>query len=81
MVKRTRTALHCRETSLQLSDDEDELVLSRYIELYSPDGMQWVERSHRVSVNALMRWMIAHGQPQPVLHGEDGDVQRVETAE
>ena len=57
--RRANSGLHCSETSLRLTDDERELVLSRYIELYRPEGVEWVERSHRISVNALLRWIIA----------------------
>ncbi|WP_095079899.1 hypothetical protein [Pseudomonas sp. Irchel s3h17] len=70
-VKRTHAHLHCSETSLHLSDDERELTLRRYIEVSSPEGMQWVERSHRVPVAALMRWIIAHGEEQAVEQGNE----------
>lgn len=69
--RRANSGLHCSETSLRLTDDERELVLSRYIELYRPEGVEWVERSHRISVNALLRWIIANGEAQAVEQGSD----------
>ncbi|MNF49464.1 hypothetical protein D3C84_307360 [compost metagenome] len=70
-VKRTHTHLHGSETSLQLSDDKRELILKRYIEVSSPESVQWVERSHRVPVATLMRWIIAHGEEQAVEQGNE----------
>ena len=71
LVKRANAALHCRETSLQLSSDRAELVLSRYIEHYSHEGVQWVERTHRVPVSALLKWMITRGEPQTLTQDSD----------
>lgn len=71
LVKRANTGLHCSETSLRLSEDERELILSRYIELYRPEGVEWVERSHRVSVTALLRWIVAQGEALPVEQGQE----------
>ena len=71
LVKRANAALHCRETSLRLTDQGDELVLSRYIEHYSHEGVQWVESKHRVRVSALLKWMISHGEPQPLSQGKE----------
>ncbi|MGC5703608.1 hypothetical protein J4P02_25770 [Pseudomonas sp. NFXW11] len=64
-------SLHCREVSLRMSDDQNHLVLTRYSEHYSPEGMEWVERKHRVSVTDLLRWVIEQGQPQSVERGEE----------
>ena len=64
-------ALHCREITLRFTPDCQQLVLSRYIELYRPEGVEWVERSHRISVNALLRWIIANGEAQAVEQGSD----------
>ena len=71
LVKRANVALHCRETSLRLTDQGDELVLSRYIEHYSHEGVQWVESKHRVRVSALLKWMISHGEPQTLSQGKE----------
>ena len=71
LVKRANAALHCRETSLRLSDEGDELVLSRYIEHYSHEGVQWIESKHRVRVSALLKWMISHGEPQTLSQGKE----------
>lgn len=71
LVKRANAALHCRETSLRLSSDRDTLVLSRYIEHYSQEGVQWVERTHRVPVSALLKWMITRGEPQTLTQDSD----------
>ncbi|MFJ2365812.1 hypothetical protein ACIPIN_19255 [Pseudomonas sp. NPDC087697] len=69
VVKRADAGLHCREVSLQLSSDQRELILTRYTEHYSPDGLQWVERSHRVPVTDMLRWVIEHGEPQTLVQG------------
>ena len=71
LVKRANAALHCRETSLRLSDKGDEVVLSRYIEHYSHEGVQWVVSTHRVRVSALLKWMTSHGEAQTLT--QDGD--------
>ena len=71
LVRRANAALHCRETSLHLSTDCEELVLRRYIEHYSHDGVQWVESTHRVRVSALLKWMITHGQPHTLTQNDD----------
>ncbi|MOA41331.1 hypothetical protein D3C78_1632800 [compost metagenome] len=47
------------------------MILSRYIEVSSPESVQWVERSHRVPVATLMRWIIAHGEEQAVEQGNE----------
>lgn len=61
---RTRgaNALLCRETRLHLSSDQDRLVLSRYVEQYSPHGVRWVERQHSVALSDVLRWMMAEGE-------------------
>lgn len=61
--KRDSGDLLCQETRLQLSPDQRHLVLSRYVERYSPQGVRWIERQHRVAVNDLLRWLIAEGEP------------------
>ncbi|SDV04066.1 hypothetical protein [Pseudomonas mucidolens] len=61
--KRGNRALLCHETRLQLSPDHRQLVLSRYVEHYSPQGVRWTERQHRVAVSDLLRWLIAQGEP------------------
>lgn len=71
VAKHANAVLHFRETSLQLSDDRREVILSRYIEHYSHDGVQWVERSHRVSVGDMLNWLIAHGEPQTQVQSND----------
>jgi hypothetical protein len=71
VVKRANADLLCRETSLQLSSDQGELILSRYLEHYSPEGVQWVERSYRVPVTSILKWMIAHGEPHTLTQGND----------
>ncbi|WP_347901883.1 hypothetical protein [Pseudomonas purpurea] len=71
VVKRANTDVHCREVSLQLSSDQRELILTRYSEHYSPDGMQSVERSHRVPVTDMLRWLIAHGEALPLAHSSE----------
>ena len=71
LVRRANAALHCRETSLHPSTDCEELVLRRYIEHYSHEGVQWVERTHRVPVSLLLKWMITHGEPQTLMHEND----------
>ncbi|MGE8413543.1 MAG: hypothetical protein ACN6QY_14395 [Pseudomonas sp.] len=71
VTKLDDASLHCREVSLRLSDDQNHLVLTRYSEHYSPEGMEWVERKHRVSVTDLLRWVIEQGQPQSTERGEE----------
>lgn len=61
--RRGSGALLCRETHLQLSPDQRQLVLSRYVEHYSPQGVRWIERQHRIAVNDVLRWLIAQGEP------------------
>lgn len=70
VTKLDDASLHCREVSLRMSDDQNHLILTRYSEHYSPEGMEWVERKHRVSVTELLRWVIEQGQPQSVERGE-----------
>ncbi|CRM83616.1 hypothetical protein [Pseudomonas sp. 25 R 14] len=60
--KRGDRALICRETRLQLSADQHQLVLSRYVEQYTPQGVRWIERQHRVAVSDVLRWLIAQGE-------------------
>jgi len=72
LVKTDAATLQCSETSLCLSDDRDEIVLSRYIEQYSLEGVQWVESTHRVPVSALLQWMLAQGEAQTLKHGHEG---------
>ncbi|MNO43102.1 hypothetical protein D3C76_333160 [compost metagenome] len=74
MVKLANAALHVREVRLQLNSDEDELVLSDYSEHYGPDGLQWVERTHRVAVAKMLDWLLTHAAAHVETHG-------VETAE
>lgn len=71
VTKLADASLHCREVSLRLSDDQHYLVLTRYSEHYSPEGMEWVERKHRVSVTELLRWVIEQGQPQSIERDEE----------
>lgn len=71
VTKLADASLHCREVNLRLSDDQHYLVLTRYSEHYSPEGMEWVERKHRVSVTELLRWVIEQGQPQSIERGEE----------
>jgi hypothetical protein len=60
--KRGTSALLCRETRLSLSSEQGRLVLSRYVERYSPQGVRWVERQHSVALAEVLRWMIAEGE-------------------
>lgn len=71
VTKLDNASLHCREVSLRMSEDQNHLVLTRYSEHYSPEGMEWVERKHRVSVTELLRWVIEQGQPQSIERGEE----------
>ncbi|WP_449432666.1 hypothetical protein [Pseudomonas putida] len=71
VAKSPNAALHLRETSLQLSDDQREVTLSCYSEHYSQDGVQWIERRHRVSVTDMLNWLIANGQPQTQVQGNE----------
>lgn len=71
VAKHADDALHCREVSLQLSPDQQHLTLTRYTECYSPDGMEWVERRHQVSVTELMRWVIEHGKQLELMHSAE----------
>nr|WP_178125016.1 MULTISPECIES: hypothetical protein [unclassified Pseudomonas] len=71
VAKHGDNALHCREVSLQLSIDQQHLILSRYTERYSPEGRHWVERKHRVSVTDLMRWVIEQGEPQALVQSHE----------
>lgn len=61
--KRGAHALLCRETRLSLSSEQGRLVLSRYVEQYSPQGVRWVERQYSVALGEVLRWMIAEGEP------------------
>jgi len=56
--KRGANALLCRETRLHLSSDQRRLVLNRYMEQYSPQGVRWVERQYSVAVEDVLRWLI-----------------------
>ncbi|CAI8764823.1 CopG family transcriptional regulator [Pseudomonas sp. IT-P253] len=69
--KHANAALHVRETSLKLSDDQREVILSRYVEHYSHDDVEWVESSHRVSVTDMLNWLTSHGEPQAQVQGND----------
>ncbi|NWD22315.1 hypothetical protein HX864_03485 [Pseudomonas yamanorum] len=60
--KRGVGSLLCRETRLHLSSDQGRLVLSRYVEHYSPHGVRWVERQHSVALADVMRWLITQGE-------------------
>lgn len=71
VVRHANANLHCREISLRLSGDQREVILTRYTEHYSPDGLQWVERSHRVPVTDLLRWVIEQGEAQTLVQGSD----------
>ncbi len=75
VVKHANANLHCREVSLRLSSDQRDMILTRYTEHYSPEGLQWVERSHRVPVTDLLRWVIEQGEPQTLVQG--GEVSEV----
>lgn len=66
--KRGTNALLCRETRLQLSGDQNRLILSRYVEHYSPQGMRWVERQHSVALADVMRWLITLGKTSVTTH-------------
>lgn len=79
VVKHANANLHCREVSLRLSSDQREMILTRYTEHYSPDGLQWVERSHRVPVTELLRWVIEQGEPQTLVQG--GEVSELLSAD
>lgn len=61
--RRGANALLCRETRLSLASEQGCLVLSRYVEQYSPQGVRWVERQHSVALGDVLRWMIAEGAP------------------
>jgi len=71
VAKHADATLHCREISLQLAANPQHLILTRYNERYSPEGMEWVERSHRISVTDLMRWVIEHGQALELEHSNE----------
>ncbi|OLF51772.1 hypothetical protein [Pseudomonas chlororaphis] len=71
VAKHGDASLQCREVSLRLSADQQHLTLSRYSEHYSPDGLEWVERQHRISVTELIRWVIRQGEPQVLVRGPD----------
>lgn len=60
--KRGVNTLICRETRLQMSSDQGQLVLSRYIEQYSPQGVRWVECKHSVAMDDVLRWLISQGE-------------------
>jgi hypothetical protein len=60
--KRGASALLCRETRLCVSPDQSHLVLSRYVEQYSPQGVRWVEHRHSVALSDALRWLIAQGE-------------------
>ena len=72
LIKPDNSTLHCSETSLRLSDDRDHIVLSRYIEQYSLDGVQWVEHIHRVPVSTFLDWMDSRAELQTLTQGIDG---------
>ncbi|MOA69398.1 hypothetical protein D3C78_1975610 [compost metagenome] len=44
-------------------------MLSDYSENYSPDGLQWVERIHRVPLAEMLSWLLTHGASQVVTQG------------
>lgn len=71
VAKHGDASLQCREVSLRLSPDQQHLTLSRYNEHYSPEGLEWVERQHRISVSELIRWVIRQGEPQVLVRGAD----------
>ncbi|BCX66279.1 MULTISPECIES: hypothetical protein [Pseudomonas] len=56
------TNLHCQETTLRLSEDCRQLVLSSYTEHYGPAAQSWIEHNHTVSVSDLLRWLMANGE-------------------
>ena len=66
--KRGTSALLCRETRLSLSSEQGRLVLSRYVERYSPQGVRWVERQHSVALADVMRWLITSGEASVTRH-------------
>jgi hypothetical protein len=61
--------LHCREITLRLSADCRQLVLTRYNEHYGPALARGIERSHKVSVSELLRWLVANGEEKIVSLG------------
>ncbi|MCB2251930.1 hypothetical protein KTQ74_08495 [Pseudomonas chlororaphis] len=71
VAKHGDASLQCREVSLRLSPDQQHLTLSRYNEHYSPEGLEWIERQHRISVSELIRWVIRQGEPQVLVRGAD----------
>ncbi|MGQ7858513.1 hypothetical protein ACUN0G_04255 [Pseudomonas sp. 32A] len=66
--KRGDKALLCRETRLHLSGDQNQLILSRYVEHYSPQGVRWVERQHSVALADVMHWLITLGETSITTH-------------
>lgn len=71
VAKHGDASLQCREVSLRLSPDQQHLTLSRYNEHYSPEGLEWIERQHRISVSELIRWVIRQGEPRVLVRGAD----------
>jgi hypothetical protein len=66
--RRGDNALLCRETRLHLSGDQNQLILSRYVEHYSPQGVRWVERQHSVALADVMHWLITLGETSVTTH-------------
>jgi hypothetical protein len=66
--RRGANALLCRETRLHLSGDQNRLILSRYVEQYSPQGVRWVERQHSVALADVMRWLMTSGEASVTSH-------------
>ncbi|QLL12303.1 hypothetical protein [Pseudomonas chlororaphis] len=79
VAKHGDASLQCREVSLRLSADQQYLTLSRYSEHYSPEGLEWVEHQHRVSVSELIRWVIKQGEPQVLVRGTDSGLGAADT--
>ncbi|AZC53021.1 hypothetical protein ACVNP3_24730 [Pseudomonas chlororaphis subsp. piscium] len=79
VAKHGDASLQCREVSLRLSADQQHLILSRYSEHYSPEGLEWVERQHFISVTELIRWVIKQGEPQVLVRGADSGLGAADT--
>ncbi|MFC6296272.1 hypothetical protein GNF76_03330 [Pseudomonas sp. CCM 7893] len=75
--KRGTHALLCRETRLHLSSDQNRLVLSRYMEQYSPQGVRWVERQYSVALEDVLRWLIDQGETSATAISNRSDARRL----
>lgn len=54
--------VRCEEVCLRLADDGEQLVLSRYFELYSPNRTVRSERAYSVPLASLLDWMMEQGE-------------------